>query len=448
MAQYRRSEIVSGAFIVLAVVVFTLFAFGVGKSTLFSFMEGEKRHFVTLMPDIQTLQVGAKVAIGGRRVGTVTGIEFATRTGIDGFKDAFGANWDPFDQVAQAVKDRTGQDLYPENKPPKVLVRFEVDKDELGSDALAINGASARALLMQEGFLGPHYIQIHLGPEGEAQVGAKDIFGGDIKGGDADDPIALIGMETGLLNTLAAEAMPVLREAKTTLEKINQGLLTDENMATLSAAFKNLDGLLVDARKLVNERVAPLLDPAAPEGLHQLVLRPTNTLLVNANNILSELQTDLRTMVLQKVSRLLDQGQATLEVAQSTLETVQQSVNRMTPNLEATLANLEKGTRDLDVRLDKIQGQVDQVVAELMNVLRSTNGLLADVRPETLESLQSLRRLMWEAELAMRKIRADPSVVLFGDDEKVLSTWPTDPAGRRRTGRAAPYRQRDENEDK
>ncbi len=82
------------------------------------------------------------------------------------------------------------------------------------------------------------------------------------------------------------------------------------------------------------------------------------------------------------------------------------------------------------------------------DLLTSGNELITDGRKDFLETLSSLRRSMWEAEVAMRKIRANPGVVLWGDDEKLLSAWPTDPSSLRRAGRAPPYQQRDENDKK
>ena len=57
MAQYRRSEIVSGGFIVASAVVFTLFAFGVGEldTVIRGWFGGGKRTFQTVLADIQTL---------------------------------------------------------------------------------------------------------------------------------------------------------------------------------------------------------------------------------------------------------------------------------------------------------------------------------------------------------------------------------------------------------
>lgn len=441
MAQYRRSEIVSGAFIVLSVVAFGLFAFGLGGKSFLNLFAGEKREFIALMSDIQTLQVEAKVAIGGRRVGRVTKIEIATPETIGafhaGFEKWWGLGWDAY---AKAYEGDQGRPLFPENAPPRVLVTFEVDKEEASS--LSVDGKVARALLMQEGFLGPHYIQVHAGPR-DRQASARMIFSD--KDIDDDSTLPLVGLETGLM-AMMAELKPQIDEM---MRKLNTQLLSDENTRLFNEILVELERLLENGNGFIDNSLKPLLDPdpARQDSLHALILRPTNRLIVDANGMLGRLESELRAKIFDKVGPLLDKGQQTLDVAMDTMNTVKREIEVASPKLQRVLANLEEGTKDLDQRLDALQKQVELVTSEAVTLLGNTNGVVADLRPELMESMQSLRRLMWEAELAMRKIRANPSVVLFGDDEKVLSTWPTDPAARRRTGRAPPYQQRSENDE-
>ena len=51
---------------------------------------------------------------------------------------------------------------------------------------------------------------------------------------------------------------------------------------------------------------------------------------------------------------------------------------------------------------------------------------------------------MWEAELLVRKLRANPAFLLFGDDEVDYRVEPTDASRLLRSGRAKPFGQRDE----
>jgi hypothetical protein len=58
--------------------------------------------------------------------------------------------------------------------------------------------------------------------------------------------------------------------------------------------------------------------------------------------------------------------------------------------------------------------------------------------------MDSLLNSAWELEMALRKVRANPAVVLFGDDEERLEAERRDDSGLRSRGRARPYEQRDE----
>jgi ABC-type transporter Mla subunit MlaD len=81
---------------------------------------------------------------------------------------------------------------------------------------------------------------------------------------------------------------------------------------------------------------------------------------------------------------------------------------------------------------------------DLTPVLVQLEGTLADARPELADSLRRLRSTLWQAEMALRKVRANPSVLLFGTDEADLEAREFDESGVRATGRARIYRQRDE----
>ena len=58
-----------------------------------------------------------------------------------------------------------------------------------------------------------------------------------------------------------------------------------------------------------------------------------------------------------------------------------------------------------------------------------------------------MRRSMWEMEMAMRKIRANPAYLLFGDSEPLYDMPPSDSSDLMRSGRVRPYKQRDEGDD-
>jgi len=73
--EYRKHEIVSGIFIVLALAVFALFAFKVGKFDLGGLFSETVLECVSYMDDVGGLEADADVKVGGQRVGTVRSIE-------------------------------------------------------------------------------------------------------------------------------------------------------------------------------------------------------------------------------------------------------------------------------------------------------------------------------------------------------------------------------------
>ena len=80
MADYRRTEIVSGLFIVLAVAVFGLFAFQVGGLGVPEIVRGARLVCYAQFTDIKSLEKGAKVTVGGEPVGKVTSVRLVEAT--------------------------------------------------------------------------------------------------------------------------------------------------------------------------------------------------------------------------------------------------------------------------------------------------------------------------------------------------------------------------------
>ncbi|MAG58861.1 MAG: hypothetical protein CMJ83_21440 [Planctomycetes bacterium] len=452
---YRRSEIVSGGFILLAVFVFCLFAFKVGGLNLLGFLDGSTKTFQTMFPQVDTLEVGAKVAIGGRRVGRVTRIEYAPAVDVDSFHTNWSNLWgagQSWDEYAAAVKAVDGRVLEDPKDPPRILVWFEIDEDEVeteGGDTrrLKLAGKSARALLVQDGFLGQHFIQIHPGPI-DQQQGALEIFGDDKPDwGSSDNPIPVVGKVAGLLQLFEEVAGPTLDQLEQVLRKANERILSDDNLAHLDNMFANVDDLVKNGSLLIQD-IRPLFQQGNPRSLEETVLKDLRGLLQNADTTLDTLRTDLQQKIISKVSSLVDNGNATVTAAREALKKVDGLLDESRPRVKQILVNLEDGTKDLDKRLDALQTKVDEVVAAVMKPLDNIDGAITDNRPNLAETMSSLRRTMWELEIAMRKVRANPAVVLFGDDEKILGLHPMDESNRRRSGRARPYEQRDENEGK
>ena len=123
------------------------------------------------------------------------------------------------------------------------------------------------------------------------------------------------------------------------------------------------------------------------------------------------------------------------------------------------------GTRDLSDRLDAVQADLQALVGDASaavtdtrtlirnasvavtdtrTLLRNVSGVVTDNRAGLAEIVRRLHHTVWHAELALRKIRANPAVLLFGDEESDYEAAPLDETGIRRSGRVKPYGQRDE----
>ncbi len=270
MADYHRSEIVSGLFIVLAVAVFGLFAFNVGGFELPRFMRGESLVCYANFTNVGSLEKGAKVSVGGRLVGKVT------RLSID--EEVLSQR--EYDRMVEVSGTDAFPDLEAGMKRQVVQVEFE-----LTDETLRLEPQTARVSLGQDGLLGTQYLTLDPGYWRE-NAGPEPIF----------------------------------------------------------------------------------------------------------------------------MSHLM--------------------------------------TQDDRVKIE-VQGAggLDELIAAARPILRKLSGILSDNRADVAEIVRRLRRTMWQAEMAARKIRANPSVVIWGDDEPDLEAIEIDESVIRRTGRARPYRQRDESDD-
>ncbi len=284
MADYRRSEIVSGLFIVLAVAVFGLFAFNVGGFELPRIMRGESLVCYANFTNVSSLEKGAKVSVGGRLVGKVTKLSIAE------------------EELTQSEYERmvevSGTDAFPglEAGMKRQVVEVEF---ELTDETLKLDAETARVSLVQDGLLGTHYLTLDPGYWRDA--GPETIFMSDLM--TQDDRVEIKVRGSGGLDELIAAARPIVKKIDAAITKLNE------------------------------------------------------------------------------------------------------------------------------------------------EILRDLSGILSENRADVAEIVRRLRRTMWQAEMAARKIRANPSVVIWGDDEPDLEAIEIDESGIRRTGRARPYRQRDESDD-
>ena len=424
MATYKKSEIMSGVFILLALAVFTLFAFKVGGWDLFGFASKESRQFQTLLLETETLQPGAKVTVGGVRVGTVTAMRLATEEETQDF--------------LQGLDASARMAAYPEGIDPRVLVSFNVENDHFDDVPFRLSRLSSRVFLQQEGFLGPHYLQVDPGRVAEDGVPVFE--------GDQAEPFAIAAENKGLLAVLMKELRPTQVRVNTLLDRINEGVLSKENMDNMSLLLKNLVEATESGNRILAQ-VEELLGPG-PNGITELILVPGSNLLSEIKDSVSLVKSSLRTSIIPKIAGILDNGSDGLEELRAAVRRVDGVVAANAPSLEQILQNLVDGTADLDKRLNRTEATLQDLARQLSEVLTSTNGVIADNRAEIAEVMRSMRRLTWEMEVLVRKVRSNPGVVLWGDDEVPLEAMPTDRQRHRRAGRAAPFGQRDENDGK
>jgi ABC-type transporter Mla subunit MlaD len=136
---------------------------------------------------------------------------------------------------------------------------------------------------------------------------------------------------------------------------------------------------------------------------------------------------ELHGRALEPLQRLLDSAAATvISVRDTTL-----------PRADHLLDEANGGAQEFRAALAAVQKDLGAVFGQLQ-------GTLLENRPELAESVQRLRSVLWQAEMALRKIRANPAVLLFGSAEQDLEAREFDESGARATGRARIFQQRDE----
>lgn len=385
MKNYRSHEVVTGSFILAAIVVFALFAFRAGGMDLFAWVRSKTLRCRCYVTDVRTLEVGAKVAVAGRRVGRVHAIGVVDRE-LDEREAARLRRADPTGRFAGL---RAGM------KRTMVAVDFELDEPDLRLDP-----RTASVRIAQEGLLGRFFLALDPGYWAETQRPPT------ILNARLDEPVVLPAESSVSLESLMAAARPLVGRVDRLLAKLDEGLLGEANLRRIE---ETLDGL---AR--LQARLRRLLDPEASDGIPARVLDP--------------------------LARTLEQGPAAATSARHLFERATAAVEDARPRVSAVLERLERVSGELTRTLEEVRG-------DLRRLFEAATGVLEDNRTELAETVRRLRRTMWQAELAMRKVRANPAVLFFGDEETDLEAAPFDHARAARRGRARPYGQRDENDD-
>jgi ABC-type transporter Mla subunit MlaD len=164
-------------------------------------------------------------------------------------------------------------------------------------------------------------------------------------------------------------------------------------------------------------------------------LTSMDTLIKTLNDqVFSPANCDNLTTTLASVRNAADELRRLLDAANATVASVHDTT---LPRADQLLDEARGGARDFRAALADVQKDLGAVLDQLQ-------GTLLDNRPELAESVRRLRSTLWQAEMAVRQIRANPSVLLFGGNAPDLEARDLDESGTRATGRARIYQQRDE----
>ncbi len=264
---------------------------------------------------------------------------------------------------------------------------------------LRLEPETARVTIAQDSLLSPHFLRLDPGHWPREQP-PPPIFEAALPAG-----IILASAEGAGIDEPMAVARPAVEEPTTILQTLNREFLTPANLAAAQRVIGTLDETLEEGRQLAATLNRGVLAPDNVETLSRMI------------RTLDEAATDGRA-----VAARLEDLLAPERVA---------SVDRILDEVESATTELRDGFRVISADLQHLLGDADRVLGE--------------TETELAEASRRLQRTLWQGEMALRKIRGNPSTLFFGDDETDLAARDPDPTARRPRGRARPYEQRDEN---
>lgn len=262
---------------------------------------------------------------------------------------------------------------------------------ELADRELRLDPRSAQVALLQEGLLGNYFVDLYPGHWAQPDEPPR-IFEAGLSA-----PVTLQGRRSGGIDALSATLGDAIDSFNSLAKVLSEGVLSEQNRDNLSS--------LLDALRRSSEELASLLRTDNDAGLQANTIRPLRLALDAATATVEQLRDRLLDGTLPKAEQLLEQSQRSVQA-------VEAAVTSAREDLGAVLAQLD--------------------------------GTLLDVRPELADAARRLRQSLWQAELALRKIRFDPSVLFWGSSEQDLEAPGGDPGSLAPSGRARIYRQRDE----
>jgi phospholipid/cholesterol/gamma-HCH transport system substrate-binding protein len=191
-------------------------------------------------------------------------------------------------------------------------------------------------------------------------------------------------------------------------------------------------------------------------------MQKLDLLLDNVNRIIGDeefrkniaaMLTDARSLLKSLAEEIQKVGTAagkTGERSQEVLGEVQETVKAIREPLGRTLKNTEELTgrlaKDADVITERIVKSLDELTAKLNKsldsldqVLKDTDGLIVQNNKNLFETVRGMRDMTHHLELAAKRIRANPSMLLFGASETPEELRRADETELRLKGRARRY---------
>jgi len=335
----KATEVRSGIFVVLALLVLSILLFTVGNfRTTFQ----TTARYTSHIADAKFLKAHDAVTYGGFRVGEIKRVEVSP--------ERFGL----------------------------VKVTIDVGREiPVKEDSVLV--------LKQDGMLGPKYIEISPGSP-QASL--------------APSGTTLAGKVLPAITDLSGSLEAPLAKLDTLLDHLNRILGTDENQ-------KNIAGILAEGRALLGtfsdqiQKIAALADKTGQKS----------------QDVLSEIQATVH------------ENRAPLA---STLKNVDELTSKMNKSLDELVTKLSRAVEDMSARLQKTADQLDLV-------LRDTDQLIVQNNKNIYETIRALRDTAYHMEQATKRIRANPSILLFGAQETPEELRRTDETEIRLKGRARRY---------
>lgn len=313
----RATEIRSGIFVVLAIVVLSVLVFSVGN---FRARLQRTVEYHAFLNDAKFIKTHDPVTYGGFRVGEVRSVEVsAERHGL----------------VRVAVEVR--QDL-------------PVRRDSL-------------LILKQDGILGPKYVEISPGDPASPPAAA----GAELK-----------GLVPPALTDLTSAVEKPLQRIDRVLEHLDLILGLPENQ-------QNLADVLFEAKELLGSlrgEVRRLGDLAASTG--------------------------------QKTQEVLGEVQAAVKEARAPLLSTLKNADELSGRLGKTAEEL---AGKLGKSLDELTAKLSSTADRLDRFLKDADALVVENSGNIHETIRSLRDTAHHLEAATKRIRANPSILLFGAEE-------------------------------